>query len=130
MVNVPKSHFYLVSSLKTLMVQHNQATIVLSQVVIGLFVVVSTLNGGSVKPIIKARLLDSFTRKRLRQSKCNYGYSKLKFICKPNALTRSKNGFILLKHSSRNTRGIGGCPKRKKHLIYLRYSFGRNLSCN
>jgi len=36
------------------MVQHNQATMVLGQVAMGLGVVASTFNGGSTKPIIKA----------------------------------------------------------------------------
>jgi hypothetical protein len=74
------------SSLKTFMVQHNQATMVLGQLAIGLVVVASTMNGGSTKPIMKARLLDSFTRKRPKHNKCNYGYTKLKFIWKPNTL--------------------------------------------
>jgi hypothetical protein len=54
----------------------------------------------------------------------------LKLIWKPNALIWTRNEFISLKHSSRNRRGIGGCPKIKKHLMYLRFSFGKNSSCN
>lgn len=130
MVNVPKSILDLLSSLKIFMVQHNQATMVLGQVAIGLGVVASTFNGGSTKPIIKAKLLDSFTRKKPKQSKCDDGYTKLKFIWKPNALIQTRNKFISFKHSSRNRRGIVGCPKSKKHIIYLRFSFGKNSSCN
>lgn len=127
---MPKSLLDLLSSLKILMVQHNQATMVFGQVAISLVMVASTLNGGSTKPIIKVKLFDSFTRKRPRWSKCNYGYTKLKLIWKPNTLTRTRSGFILLKHSLRSTHGFGGCPKNKRHLIYLRSSFGRNSSCN
>jgi hypothetical protein len=110
---VPESLLDLLSSLKTLMVQHNQAIMVFAQVAIGLVMVASTLNGGSTKPIIKARLLDSFTRERPKQSECNYGYTKLKLIWKPNTLTRTRSGFISLKHPQEAHVGLVDVPKAK-----------------
>jgi hypothetical protein len=104
----------------------------MNHIVEGLGVIGTAPNGGSTKvAIIKARVLDSFARKETKiLKKCGHACTKLKHTWKLNPSKWIGSKSISLKPSSRNTHGIGGCPRNRKHLTSLKPSHGKSSSCD